>query len=205
MPRIPVSERREALVKAALGVIERDGVHAATTRAIVTEAGMSLASFHYAFDSRDALMRAVIDHVIAGEEQAAAAASESSDDVRGIIAGALRGYLRLLRSRPGHEQAVLELFHYSLRTEELSQLPEQQYAAYRRAVGALLIAAAERAGIRWSLPVDDVARLVVSFTDGLTLSWLADRDDAAAERFVSAAIDMIAGLATDADTEGSDS
>ena len=169
---------------------------------------MALASFHYAFDSRDALMRAGIDHVIAGEEQAAAAASESSDDVRGIIAGALRGYLRLLRSRPGHEQAVLELFHYSLRTEELSQLPEQQYAAYRRAVGALLIAAAERAGIRWSLPVDDVARLVVSFTDGLTLSWLADRDDAAAERFVSAAIDMIAGLATaasDADTEGSDS
>ena len=40
----------------ALTVIARDGVHAATTRAIVAEAGMALASFHYAFRSRDELI-----------------------------------------------------------------------------------------------------------------------------------------------------
>ena len=59
MARIPATERRAALARAALAVIARDGVHAATTRAIVAEAGMSLASFHYAVASRDELLRKI--------------------------------------------------------------------------------------------------------------------------------------------------
>ena len=53
MPRVSAPSRREALIEAALRVMERDGLTAGTTRAIVAEAGMSLASFHYAFSSRD--------------------------------------------------------------------------------------------------------------------------------------------------------
>ena len=57
MPRLAVAERRAALVEAALRVMVRGGLAAGTTRAIVAEAGMSLASFHYAFSSRDELLR----------------------------------------------------------------------------------------------------------------------------------------------------
>ena len=57
MTRIPVVDRRTALVQAALRVVARDGVAAATTRRIVAEAGMPLASFHYVFASRDAFSR----------------------------------------------------------------------------------------------------------------------------------------------------
>ena len=53
MARIPAAQRRDALIGAALQVVADRGVAAATTRAIVAEAGMSLASFHYAFESRD--------------------------------------------------------------------------------------------------------------------------------------------------------
>ena len=55
MPRLAVAERREALIEAALRVTEREGLAGGTTRAIVAEAGMSLASFHYAFSSREEL------------------------------------------------------------------------------------------------------------------------------------------------------
>ena len=72
MTRIPATERRAALADAALIVIARDGVAAATTRAIVAEAGMPLASFHYAVASRDELLRDVVDLVVAGEGDAAA-------------------------------------------------------------------------------------------------------------------------------------
>src|SRR5699024_6117672 len=55
--RIPVAERRGALLTAAFTVIASRGLAAASTRAIVAEAGMSLASFHYAFDSREELLQ----------------------------------------------------------------------------------------------------------------------------------------------------
>lgn len=66
MARIPVEERREALIDAAFRVIGEQGLSRASTRAIVAEAGMSLASFHYAFESRDQLLEAA-DHGGPGE------------------------------------------------------------------------------------------------------------------------------------------
>ncbi len=71
MPRLPAEVRRAALVEAALRVMARDGLAAGTTRAIVAEAGMSLASFHYAFASRDELLRELV-HRVVGHELAAA-------------------------------------------------------------------------------------------------------------------------------------
>ena len=65
--RIPALERRSSLVDAALRVVAERGVAQATTRAIVAEAGMSLASFHYAFASRDELMAELIRRVVAQE------------------------------------------------------------------------------------------------------------------------------------------
>ena len=72
MTRIPAAERRAALAAAARTVIARDGLAAATTRAIVAEAGMPLASFHYAVASRDELLRDVVELVVADEGTAAA-------------------------------------------------------------------------------------------------------------------------------------
>jgi hypothetical protein len=48
--------------------------------------------------------------------------------------------------------------------------------------------------VRWTMPLEDVARLVVTFTDGLTLGWLADRDDAAAARIMDAAANALSSL-----------
>jgi hypothetical protein len=45
------------------------------------------------------------------------------------------------------------------------------------------------------VPVADLARLMVTLTDGITLAWLADRDDAAAERALDLAADAIATFA----------
>jgi TetR/AcrR family transcriptional regulator, regulator of biofilm formation and stress response len=78
MARVPVEERRAALVDAALRVMVRGGLAAGTTRAVVAEAGMSLASFHYAFASRDELLRELVRRVV-GREFSAAAAGMTAD------------------------------------------------------------------------------------------------------------------------------
>ncbi|MEZ5190211.1 MAG: TetR family transcriptional regulator [Schumannella sp.] len=123
VPRIPASERRAALARAALTVIARDGLAAATTRAIVAEAGMPLASFHYAVASRDELLRDVIELVVAAEGVAAGGLLAQAETPRDAIRGALNGYLDHVRSDPGAEQAMFELTQYALRTPEARRPP----------------------------------------------------------------------------------
>jgi hypothetical protein len=115
-------------------------------------------------------------------------------DIRATVRSALQAYFDLVVADPSREQAMFELLHYALRTEELADLPAAQYRTYRSAALELLQVAAERAGVRWTMPLEDVARLVVTFTDGLTLGWLADRDDAAAARIMDAAADALSSL-----------
>ena len=176
-------------------VIMRDGPHAATTRAVVAEAEMSLASFHYAFRSRDEMMRELIASVVADESVAALESIAASSDIRTSIRRGLQSYFDLLVADHRQEQVLLELMHYSLRTPDLTDLPRQQYAHYRSAVAAVLQSAASAAQVDWTIPVEDVARLIVTVTDGVTMAWLADRDDAAAARVLDFAADSLAALA----------
>ena len=192
MSRIPASQRRAALAQAALTVIARDGLAAATTRAIVAEAGMPLASFHYAVASRDELLSDVIELVVEGEGSVTLASLDiDAPDLRSAVRATFGAYLELVRTDPAREQAMFELTQHALRTPALANLPREQYDSYHALAAELLTAGAQRYGAEWSLPIDDLARFVIAITDGFTLSWLADRDDAAAERLLELATDAV--------------
>ena len=192
MSRIPATERRAALAQAALVVIARDGVAAATTRAIVAEAGMPLASFHYAFTSRDELLSDVIELVVAGEGSATfASLMLEAPDLRSAVRGTFAAYLDLVRTDPAREQAMFELTQHALRTPALAALPRRQYESYRRLIAQLLAAGAAGHHAEWNLPVEELAGFVLAITDGITLSWLADRDDDAAEHLLDLATDAV--------------
>lgn len=201
MARLSSAQRRVELVHAALRVIERDGVHSATTRAIVAEAGMPLASFHYAFRSRDEMIRELIAFVVEHEGLAAEGSLRPGTDIRGTVRAGLQAYFDFVVADPNREQAMFELFHYALRTEELVDLPSLQYERYHRTATGVLEAGAAQTGIAWSIPVADLARLLVTLTDGLTLAWLADRDDAAAARTMDFAADTISAFAQPLNTK----
>ncbi len=202
MPRLSSEARRAALVRAAVRVIAREGLAAATTRAIAAEAGMPLASFHYAFHSRDEMIRELVAFVVADERLAILASLRAGSDARSAIRAGLQAYFDLVVSEPGREQAMFELFHYALRTPELGDLPRLQYESYHRVVTEVLLAGALAADIEWSLPVEDLARLAVTLTDGLTLSWLADRDDTAAARLMDSMADALGAFARPSASHG---
>ncbi|GLI28313.1 hypothetical protein ARHIZOSPH14_25550 [Agromyces rhizosphaerae] len=188
MPRMSAADRREALVRAALRVVARRGLARATTRAIVAEAGMSLASFHYAFASRDELVDALVEHVVGAEGTAVLVDELPGADVGDVVRLGLRRYLEHLRGDPDAEQAMLELTQHALRDPERHDVARRQYERYHELAEASLTAAAASAGVRWTRPVRDIARLLVAMTDGITMTWLVTRDDEAAE----AAIDLLA-------------
>lgn len=199
MSRIPAPERRTALVHAALTVVADRGVAGATTRAIVAEAGMSLASFHYAFASRDELMTELI-HFVVGQEEAAILGGgvttqlPAGSTMRDFIAEGLGDYLALLRRDPQREKAMFELTHFALRSPDMAHLASEQYDRYFTLAAAALEQAAVWTGCSWDRPVADVARILVALTDGLTLAWLVTKDDAAAASIIDFAADSVAGL-----------
>ena len=218
MPRMSADARRAELLQAALRVMSRDGVAAGTTRAIVAEAGMPLATFHYCFRSRNELLRDLITLVTTMERDAAAAAMAAGDEGDDATAGGgtsgtgatphdhdhfretlrqgLRGYIGLLTENPGHELFLFELNHYALRTPELRDLAIEQYRRYYDTATQLLVTAAEVGGMRWTVELPVLARLVVTLTDGATTTWLADRDTEATLAALDLAADYVAGLAT---------
>ena len=194
MARIPVEERREALIDAAFRVIGEQGLSRASTRAIVAEAGMSLASFHYAFESRDQLLELLITEVLASEQRAILPANLKGKSLTALLTEGLQGYLNHLRADPGREQAMLELTQYALRSA--LPLAEGQYVQYTRFALESLELAARQTDSEWTVPTPVVARLLVALTGGFTISWLIDRDDAHARASVEAAATTIASLAT---------
>ena len=195
MPRIPSLERRGLLAAAALRVIGDQGLAQATTRAIVAEAGMSLASFHYAYRSRDELLLEVMQRVVDAEVIAALGVLKPGTDIRRSIRRGLSTVLDYVMADPGRERALQELVHHAMVTPGLEHLARAQYRSYHRAAVELLVEAAHAAAVRWVSPVADVARFLVTFTDGLTLAWLAGRDAASAGRMIELAVDSIAALA----------
>lgn len=193
MTRTPVEERRRQLVAAALRVVAQKGLAGASTRAIVAEADMALASFHYAFESRDQLLARLVAEVLESEEKAVLPTEVGGRSLTELIRDSLRGYLAHLRADPSYEQAMLELTQYAVRSG--LPLARQQYEHYTRIALASLELAAEHTGHTWSVPLPTVAALLVSLTDGLTLTWLVSRDDTAAEALVDAAATAVASLA----------
>ncbi|MEP9393008.1 TetR family transcriptional regulator [Gordonia sp. VNK1] len=183
-------QRRAELIDAAIRVIARDGLAAATTRAIVGEAGMPQGSLFYIFSSRDALISAVIEEITTTERRGALLSVEMSAPDRGlheVLAAAMDAYLRLLQSNPDRELALLEVAAHAMRHDPPAA--HRQWQTYRATVAEALSFIADTMSMRWTLPVTDLAHMVTSALDGLTLSWLTDRDGDAARRH----IDLLAG------------
>jgi AcrR family transcriptional regulator len=195
MARLPVAERRELLLDAALRVVAEHGISGATTRAIVAEAGVSLASFHYAFASRDELIAELVNSVVAGEEMVLSRLELRGGSMRDTLREGLLHYFDVLRAHPLREKAMFELTQYAMRSPELQPLAKVQYERYYALAEQALDIAASSTGLRWSRPAAEIATILVVLTDGLTIGWLVNRDDRAARAIIDFAADSLSALA----------
>lgn len=194
MQRISADTRREQLRAAAFAVIAREGVAGATTRAITAEAGMSLASFHYVYESRDALLAEVLRAGLEIEVDMVRATFDPELPLIEAARSALYAYVDYLRARPDIELGLLELILYGLRSPEMSGVSRNVYAHYHASAEALLEEASTELGVRWNRPLRDVAEVVVAMNDGIGLAWLSTRDDALALRLANAAAELMVSM-----------
>lgn len=176
MARIPADVRRRELVDAAITVMARDGIDKATTRAVVTEAGMQLGFFHYCFTSKEQMLLQVIETLNDRSLRAALEPVRPNGDLRETLRAGVRAYWQQVEQHPAEHQLTYELTQYALRKPALAGLARRQYAQYLRAVRSFLDAVAEATGSEWITPVGLLARHAQTVIDGATLAWLVDRD-----------------------------
>lgn len=195
MARIPADVRRELLLDAALEVMTESGVAAGTTRAIAGRADMPVAAFHYCFRSRDEMIRELIQKLSGIEREAVLDQLDGEMELPAALNAAADAFLGHIETNPGHELVLFELNHYALRTPGLQELAEQQYLAYFANARMVLEAVARATGTRWSLDLDMLSRMVVTLLDGITTTWLADRDTAATRQVLDHFLEQIGTLA----------
>jgi AcrR family transcriptional regulator len=195
MARVPATERRKQLVQAAFRVIAKEGFGAVTTRRVCAEADASLAAFHYCFTSKQELLTELTEQTVAALVEAQAGRVHIRDGVQGSLRATLREYWATVEAEPDREPVLMALTQHALNEPALEGVAQQQYAAYHRTARTTLETIADACGVEWTVPVEQLARMIVVVTDGVTLAWLVDRDGAAARTALDAFADQLATYA----------
>jgi AcrR family transcriptional regulator len=182
MNRMPVAERREQLVEAALTVASRDGIEAATVRAVAAEAGVSLGVVHYCFQDKDELLRAMAHAITARNSVQGLDQIPRGLPVATVLELAIGALWESISTSRGSQLLSYELTTSSLRHPELNQVAIEQYRGQWTAAAHVMEVVGRAANVRWEMPTDEIARIVVSVVDGYSLAWLVDGDDEVALR-----------------------
>ncbi|WP_040398965.1 TetR/AcrR family transcriptional regulator [Cellulomonas massiliensis] len=201
MNRLPVAERRGQLVEAALAVAKRDGIDAATVRAVAAEAGVSLGVVHYCFQDKDELLRAMAHAITSTNSPPDLDQIPDGLPVATVLELAMAGLWQTITSNRGLQLLSYELTCSSLRHEEINQVGIDQYRGQWASAAEVLEAIAAKLRIRWTVPVAMLARLVIAAVDGYSLAWLVDDDEAAAGDGLRAFARYAASLAEPLDGE----
>ncbi|MEU6734424.1 TetR/AcrR family transcriptional regulator [Streptomyces physcomitrii] len=194
MARMPSAERRVQLVEAAIRAMTRDGVAKTTTRSICAEAGVSLSVFHYCFDSKQALLEAVIETITEHSVSRVREAVEPRPSLRETVRGALQAYWDHVVANPGEHMLTYELTQYALRQPGFEQLARRQYEQYTASNTAVIRQLAAVTGFEPRVPIEVLARYLTVMTDGLTLNFLVLGDEEGAAEVLDTTADHVLAL-----------
>lgn len=204
--RVPAEQRRRELTAVAHTVMARDGAFGLTTRAVAKEAGVPHGSVHYAFHSKDELIRAVVRDDIdrstaafrrfaapeantpeppeaeqatgsAATPKQAASPAEQAVSPEAILHAAFASYADNLIGDPWEEAAQQELALMCARDEQLRVIMQESNASYRELIGSILDYLAAATGKTWAQPADMLAENILGTLFGTAQLWLIDRDD----------------------------
>lgn len=176
-PREKVGDKsartRRQIIDGALLALGERGVAATTTRDIAGKAEVRLATLHYHFDSKSALLLAVLEHLIDDTTATMRAAAGDSADIADCIRETLRAGWRYLTRTRDLQIVQYELTLYALRQEEAAGLAAYQYDAYVKLYLDILQDVAAQTGELDAAGCAAVARFMLSGIDGLLLQELA--------------------------------
>src|ERR1700731_3247029 len=127
-------EREQALVQAAFNQIAEGGFEGLRTRGVAAGVGLNIATLHYYFPTKEALIRGVVAHAM-DRFRSTLAPHGSPDDQ---LANHLKAVRALLRQDPEIAAVMGELALRSARDASLARIMRQSNDGWHRTLRALL-------------------------------------------------------------------
>jgi AcrR family transcriptional regulator len=188
--------RRAQVIQAARRVLVSSGVGGLTMRRVASEAGISLGTLHYAFPSKELLLKSVIDDV--GDE--ISTLLHSSINLEGGLEASIRNGIQNFWSAlvfDNHDLQLMqyELSIYAIRTPDIHHLAQGQYEKYCSVVAEWCQSAANMAGESCAIGFAELARMIVAGVDGLILQYLSYADVERANADIETLSTMLCGVA----------
>ncbi|WP_043630203.1 TetR/AcrR family transcriptional regulator [Nonomuraea candida] len=192
MPKIvDHDERRREVLSAARRVIVRDGIDAATTRAIAKEAGCSNGVLTHYFADKDEILLSALRQ---SHQRIRARLTRKAEGVTGLAAlrEVLLDNLPLDGERTRETRLEVSFWSRSLASERLAEVQRAEAGELRAAVRGLLARARADGELRTDENLDDLAERLLALVDGLSLHLLLYPDRlrrADVERIMLATLD----------------
>ena len=162
--------RRQQLVQAAFHQIAERGFEGLRTRDVANEVGVNIATLHYYFPTKEALIGAVLERAM--EHFRTTLEPHGSPDSQ------LRNYLRatrkLLREEPELGAVMSELALRSVRDPATRRIMDEMYGQWHDAVRGLLKRAARQGSLRAGLDTESTAALIVATLTAVALPQMGD-------------------------------
>jgi AcrR family transcriptional regulator len=165
----PRGDRRRALVGAAFRRIAEEGFEGLRTRDVAADVGVNVATLHYYFPTKEALIRGVIGQAIQRFNQTMPGEGAAVDQLRGH----LRALVRLLREDRQLWAVMGELVLRAPRDPDLGRVIGQTDAYWHRTLRGLIDRAVAEGEIDPDLDPDDAAALMIAAIKGVSLPTVA--------------------------------
>jgi AcrR family transcriptional regulator len=165
-------DREQALVQAAFNQIAERGFEGLRTREVAAGVGLNIATLHYYFPTKEALIRGVVAHAMDRFRSTLAPHGSPSDQLRNH----LRAVRKLLRDEPEVGAVMGELALRSARDPSLARIMAESYQAWHQTLRGLLRRAARAGHLAHDLDNDDVAALIMATLTSMTLPSTASAD-----------------------------
>jgi AcrR family transcriptional regulator len=163
------ADRRLALVAAAYRRIATDGFEGLRTRDVARAVGVNIATLHYYFPTKEALIRSVIGHAMQRFTETMPGDGSPVDQLRGH----LRALARLLKEDQQLWAVMGELVLRAPRDPELGRIFRQTDGYWHRTLRDLIRRCIEQGAVDPALDPDDVAALMIAAIKGLSLPTVA--------------------------------
>ena len=157
--------RRDSLVLAAYRILAERGFEGLRTREVAAAVKINIATLHYYFPTKEALVAAVLAHAMARFRTTLS----SGDDAAAVLRSHFAGLRRLEREEPELFAVMGELSLRAARDDKIAAIMREVDQTWHATLRTLLRRARDEGSVDPDLDPSDVAALIVATLKGVYL------------------------------------